>query len=173
MTLNFWLSFPPPVWACVSLQVSITMPSFMCARDQTQGFVPAGRVLYHPTIIFLLYSRVWINNCWRWVKPWPKAEWFWKSARGRAIVPVSQCFPFPQYPVPAFLEGTWQRMGRSCLWWAWCLVAALKPYAIPFHFLRAVIVNEKQYRNTSNYNQILIPQGSLERKKVFMAVRSC
>ncbi|XP_051035711.1 myosin-8-like [Phodopus roborovskii] len=38
---------------------------------------------------------------------------------------------------------------------------------IPFHFLNDVIVNEKQYCNISNYNQILIP-GLIEEEKKYI-----
>lgn len=38
-------------------------------------------------------------------------------------------------------------------------------YAIPFNFLATVIVNEKQYCNTSNYNQISVCWDSSKRKK--------
>lgn len=58
--------------------------------------------------------------------------------------------------------------GAAPLTSALLIIAALAPYDIPLHFLSAVIVNEKQYCNTSNYNQILIPQGSLKRKKMYL-----
>lgn len=38
-------------------------------------------------------------------------------------------------------------------------------YAIPFNFLSTVIVNEKQYCNTSNYNQISVLQDASKRKE--------
>lgn len=63
--------------------------------------------------------------------------------------------------VPSRRGGLWRKEPPQSP-----IPAAFKPYVITFHFLScAVIVNEKQYCNTSNYTQLLIPQGSLKRKK--------
>lgn len=105
----------------------------------------------------------------------------WMAAEGRAVVTVSQRLLHPKTIVPL------QSMCQAKKGGGGGLEKAARPgiltstifnhpctqtYAIPFNFLSAMIVNEKQYCNTSNYNRILVPQDPLKRKKyIFMAAR--
>lgn len=92
-----------------------------------------------------------------------------KSGRGRTVAAT----PRSSHPflVPmSCTVGAQQKRGsggKELLYWQalFLISTALKSYAIPFCFLGTVIVNEKQYCNISSYNQILIPQDSLKRKK--------
>ena len=55
-------------------------------------------------------------------------------------------------------EGGVGRAANLAPWWAsFSITTTLKLYAIPFNFLSTVIVNEKQYCTTSNYNHISVP----------------
>lgn len=98
-----------------------------------------------------------------------------KSGRGRTVAAM----PRSSHPflVPmSCTVGAQQKRGSGGkelpYWQALFLIStALKSYAIPFCFLGTVIVNEKQYCNISSYNQILIPQDSLKRKKMYLWLR--
>lgn len=60
------------------------------------------------------------------------------SAKGSVAVTISQGLPRPSVHIFSHYRT--------------------QTYAIPFNFLGTVIVNEKQYCNASNYNEIPVPQ---------------
>lgn len=92
-----------------------------------------------------------------------------KSGRGRTVAAMPRSFHPFLVPMPRTVGAQQKRgsgeEGAALLTSTVLISTALKSYAIPFCFLGTVIANEKQYCNISSYNQILIPQDSLKRKK--------